>query len=368
MNRPQLKNSYILLLIVIISVYGCNTNQDNTRNQATVCLETLQGWYNEDTGYWKTTSWWNAANALTAIIDYTELTGSDEFRRVIDHTFETCKEFEVEMPDPADNWICRNFINDYYDDEGWWILAWIAAYDLTAESKYLDMAKITFADMCLGWDSVCQGGIYWKKPNIGKSAIQNELFLLCAARLHQRSPDEALGISYYDWAQRTWQWFDQSGMINDQYLVDNGLNKDCEVNRGRNYTYNQGVILSALAEWGDITQNPELLALATRIADAAIQNLVDLNGILQEPGEPDLNGDGTQFKGIFMRHLGYLYTLTEKPEYKDFILKNTTSLWQHARNEEDAFGAIWSGPFDQADASRQSSALDAFNAALRVAQ
>ena len=63
------------------------------------------------------------------------------------------------MPNPDENWICTNYINDYYDDEGWWILAWIKAYDLTNDNKYLKMAKITFSDMALGWDSVCGGGV-----------------------------------------------------------------------------------------------------------------------------------------------------------------------------------------------------------------
>ena len=41
-------------------------------------LETLQKWYDQETGLWETTSWWNAANAITAIIDYSRITGSDK--------------------------------------------------------------------------------------------------------------------------------------------------------------------------------------------------------------------------------------------------------------------------------------------------
>ena len=359
----------IKLLALFLSVFlifpSCHP-KENAETRATACLERLQQWYNVESGYWESTSWWNAANALTAIIDYSRITGSDQYLWVIDHTFETCKEFEVVMPDPADNWICRNFINDYYDDEGWWILAWIAAFDLTGERKYLDMAEVTFADMCHGWDSVCSGGVYWKKPDIGKSAIQNELFLLSAVRLHQRTPGTALGLSYFDWAQRTWRWFKTSGMINDQYLVDNGLDQNGQVNRGRNYTYNQGVILSGLVELSRINEDPELLQLATRIADAAITHLVTDGGILKEPGEPELNGDGTQFKGIFMRHLAFLYNNAPKKEYREFINHNAESIWTLARQDDNAMGGLWYGPFDQADASRQSAALDAFNAAMSL--
>ena len=45
------------------------------------------------------------------------------------------------------------FLNDYYDDEGWWANAWIRAYDLTGNTNFLNMAKTIFSDLTTGWDS-----------------------------------------------------------------------------------------------------------------------------------------------------------------------------------------------------------------------
>jgi predicted alpha-1,6-mannanase (GH76 family) len=91
------------------------------------------------------------------------------------------------------------------------------------------------------------------------------------------------------------------------------------------------------------------------------------NGILKDPNEPDLNGDATQFKGIFMRHLGFLYAASPKEDYKTFILKNADAIWSFARNEtNNEIGSLWYAPPQKTDASCQSSALDAFNAAMIV--
>ena len=77
-------------------------------------------------------------------------------------------------------------------------------------------------------------------------------------------------------------------------------------------------------------------------------------------------GDQTQFKGIFVRYLYDFWRRARPPAYRTFILANARSLWENGRNASDQFGLRWTGPFDRADASRQSSALDALNAAAAL--
>jgi hypothetical protein len=42
-------------------------------------------------------------------------------------------------------------------------------------------------------------------------------------------------------------------------------------------------------------------------------------------------------------------------------------MWDNNKNASHQFGLRWTGPFDQADAARHSSALDGLNAAVALA-
>lgn len=122
--------------------------------------------------------------------------------------------------------------------------------------------------------------------------------------------------------------------------------------------------MGGLIDLSQSTNDPSLLTQAEAIADSAIQALAP-NGILKEPCEPsDCGVDGLQFKVIFIRNLLLLYQATGKPEYKAFTLKNADSIWTQNRNAANQFELVWQGPFDSADVVRQSSALDALNAAF----
>ena len=70
-------------------------------------VDSLQRWYNPTTGLWRTTGWWNSANALTAVIQHSQRTGEHRYRSVIETTFIRARRVH---PD---------FSNQYYDDDGW---------------------------------------------------------------------------------------------------------------------------------------------------------------------------------------------------------------------------------------------------------
>ena len=159
-----------------------------------------------------------------------------------------------------------------------------------------------------GWDTkTCGGGVWWSKKTQGKNAIENELFLAVAASLANRASTPEQRQKYLAWAQKEWAWFHDSGMINGEHLINDGLNSSDPAhctNNGRNtWTYNQGVILGALVELNKAAPDPALTETAASIALSAIEHLTDADGVLHESNQAHTGGDVPQFKGIFSRNL-----------------------------------------------------------------
>ena len=338
-------------------------------------LDGLQRRYLDRTGLYTSTGWWNSANAITVLIDYMKVSGSKQYLPVIANTF---LQAQVVIPkseqigELKDMTGAPGFLNTYYDDEGWWALAWISAYDVSGDARYLSMGQSIFQDMAGGWDQTCGGGIWWSKDRTYKNAIANELFLSVATHLATRASAGADRDQYTDWARKEWTWFRASGMINKQGLVNDGLTIDaatgtCANNGKTTWTYNQGVLIGGLAEWSKITADPQpLLSPAHSLALAAITGLTDAAGVLHDSCEPSCGGDGTQFKGIFVRNLAELDAIAPEPRWDQFFETNAASIWTKDQGSGTEFGVVWSGPLTVSDASAQSSALDALVAKLAM--
>ncbi|KAI1363016.1 glycoside hydrolase family 76 protein [Xylaria arbuscula] len=352
-------------------------------------VNTLQQWYNQGTGLWDTTGWWNSANVITVLADYAvENPGSANslgIPNVILNTYDQAQKTSFQaikalsitgLPTSTYIKIPRrpsvsargfdDFLNDYYDDEGWWALALIRSHDVGAyglgDQKFLQSAMEIFEDM-KGGASTC-GGIYWSKVGTYTNAIANELYLKVAASLANRVPDKK--DYYLNIAKKEWNWFKSSGMINQDNLINDGLGDDCKNNGGNTWTYNQGVILGALVELSKASGDKSLLTEASSIATAAIVHL-SRNGILYEGCEPDCGADGAQFKGVFMRNLRELQQAAPQDAFKNFLLENADTIWANDRNSANQLGPTWPGPFATASAGTHSSAMDALVAAVAVA-
>ena len=321
----------------------------NAWSRPTAAATGMMTFYNLGNGLFDTEGWWNSANALTAVVDNVRVTGMPSYQYAISTTY-------------ADQ-SSGNFITSAIDDSEWWGLAWLDAYTLTGDSRYLGTARAVDDYVAGYWDSTCNGGVWWSTAKTYKNAITNELYLDLSARLHNYLPGDT---TYLNRAQQEWTWFAASGMINGSHLVNDGLNSGCANNGQETWTYNQGVVLAGLAELYDATGQSSLLTSAQQIADAATTSAyLNPGGTLREPCESGTcDPDGTSFKGIFARDLARLNASLSGHPYTSYLQNQANTAYGADRNTLDIYGLHWAGPWDSQQAARQQSALDLMNAAV----
>ncbi|GFF30098.1 putative mannan endo-1,6-alpha-mannosidase C1198.07c [Aspergillus lentulus] len=372
-----------MLLEFVLLVLAPSVAAATPTTRAETALAALQTWYNTTSGIWDTCGWWNGANCMTVIADLADVDDSvrDVAVGVFENTFAVAPRSNpapgrgndtyngaIKHHQPQDvsgqptGVDVSQWLDGAYDDDAWWALAWIAAFDVTGREEYLDLAVGVFEELSKVWPSRCGGGIYWDYTHTYVNAIANELFLSLAAHLANRASNKEY---YVGWAQREWDWFQGSGMINENHTINDGLTESCENNGQTTWTYNQGVILGGLAELYRASPNETFLESAGEIARAAIAALSDSNGVMHEPCEPSsCTGDSTQFKGIFIRNLRLLHSVAPDEEYSRVITASADSIWANDRDANNKMGVNWAGPLEQVDASSHSSAMDALVAAI----
>lgn len=121
-------------------------------NDATSAIAKLQERYNTTTGLWDS-AWWPSANVLTMLADLAEYY-PDAISDVTDVVFPTT------LANAPSALGYTDFINDYYDDELWWALAFIQVYDVTGNTTYLDQASSIFEDAKSAWGTSSCGGLW----------------------------------------------------------------------------------------------------------------------------------------------------------------------------------------------------------------
>ena len=166
------KTGFVSPALLLLVVAGTSAQLANS----VTAFRTLQTWYNNATGLWDTAGWWNAANSLTVVAELAAADSSilDEATSIFETTFNIAPSanpsdglekmvgpngdimtiYPAGWPydlfsqrasnDPTDP---SSWLDGANDDAQWWALAWVAAYDVTQNDTYLDLAEGLFSDI-----------------------------------------------------------------------------------------------------------------------------------------------------------------------------------------------------------------------------
>ena len=161
---------------------------------------------------------WTSTTLATIVIDYSQVTDDNQYFQNVVQIYKNQPIFSL--------------LTQMYDDKQWVVLTWLrsAEYAKTRApdqaKQFLNRAKF-FYDILVtpGWNSSsCGGGMRWGLFNGYKNSVTTELFVATSMGMY-----EAFGTqSYLDNAVKAWAWFKNSGLINAQGLVNDGLTDNCQ--------------------------------------------------------------------------------------------------------------------------------------------
>jgi predicted alpha-1,6-mannanase (GH76 family) len=249
---------------------------------------------------------WFWAQAAMILVNYQELTNDKKYAGQLKDSY-------------LANW--DNILNaEYYDDRLWWALTLLKIYQVNSDIDALNRSKALVASVVdQGSQNVCHGngGIYWDVARTQVGSIANTLLITAAGRLYQATHDE----KYKNIADKTWQWLQQSGLIGfDHSLADNyavsrkGL---CGTLANWHFTYNNGMLLSAVSTLEQINHQKKLASFADDIARKALYDYTK-GGVIEEvcTNAYACAEDKYMFKGIFVYNVA-LYARQYKLSIND---------------------------------------------------
>jgi hypothetical protein len=279
---------------------------------------------------------WHAGNTLDTFMDYYRRAQPPGYQReATGRTEEAIAVFKTAIGVDPLSPPAKPPMAAWWDDYGWWAVAFLKAYALTNASRYVQCAKTC-------WDFMEQGGRHYnlKDPyekngtwnhdpddNGVQNLITNSLFLNLSAQLYGLTHDEKYLNGACDQFEWFYHWFTQGALYpvtpggnlvypscgNNVSVNDESIRDD----KGKYWTGDQGVVIGALGELLKIAsaaapkiEAPSNLAAYLRNTCDSIANAVSINaemvyqntGVLYEQSWYDLNG--AVGKGALMRYLG----------------------------------------------------------------
>jgi hypothetical protein len=178
---------------------------------------------------------WHAGNSLDIFMDYLGRAKPQDYKKTAaqlaeeavtifkDMTFDKTTgvdptQYPLDQPPLTGCW---------WDDYGWWGIAFLKAYQLTSDVRHLHVARVCWHFMEAGGrhyagnNPIAEKGGTWNHspqdtdPGI-QNVVTNGVFLILSARLSKQMGDK----QYHDGARAQYDWFDYQLKHGAKYFVD----------------------------------------------------------------------------------------------------------------------------------------------------
>lgn len=151
--------------------------------------------------------------------------------------------------------------NVYYDDSGWWGLAFIDTYNATHDKKYLADAKRAMQFIVgSGWDAAHGGGTWWDTAHHHKTIEPLAAAVMIGTRLYEADHDTwALG-----WAEKLLAWANAHSFDKTRGLYQRSPTDDTDMD------YVQGLMVTANWELCKTLDKPAMCTKARQVANASL--------------------------------------------------------------------------------------------------
>ncbi|KAK3384907.1 glycoside hydrolase family 76 protein [Podospora didyma] len=320
--------------------------------------------------------WWEAGAMWGTLIDYWHYTGDDRYNAITS---------EALIFQSANSYQHRNWTASLgNDDQAFWGMSAMLAAEVNFpnppadQPQWLALAQAVFNTQAPRWKTdYCNGGLRWQIPptNGGynyKNSIANVCFLNLGARLARYTGNE----TYSFWAEKTWDWMEGVGYIDEYFNVYDGGNveKNCSDINFVQFSSNAAVLLHGAAIMYNHTKGSDKWGI--RLAGLLGRTLDHFfpNGTMVERAceleKMQCNEDQHSFKGYMLRALATVATVANftRPVILETLRFNTKAAVQSCLSDGTC-GFRWNigkydGDTDNGPAGQAMSALAALSTLL----
>ncbi len=209
----------------------------------------------------------------------------------------------------------------YFDDNGWWEMAFLDAYRVTHDARDLRDAERAFRFIAVsGWDPHV-GGVWWETLHLHKTSEPLAAEIYSGYALYRITGDR----TYLSTANKFLSWADRKSWNRAEHLYGRSATDDTVLD------YVEGLMIGAQLERCEIRDVQGRCAAAEQLADASVKAF------------PHLADWTPAADMIYLRFMLDLYERDGNPAWYDLVRDNAEHALRDARSSDGLFFKGWDG-------------------------